>query len=484
MFDRKLRFASCGLVLSAVAGCNGFGDLSVARFVEPEVPDVHPIRRARADEAVAEFDHKRNEAQYLAAKSSWRQGDYPRCRESLDKVLDRDPNHRASLLLLADVALETDKPDEAVATLRRLTALDPQDAEAAYRLGLALETADQVAEAVPYLRQAAKAEPQNAKYVDALRQAEHLVAGTNRPAPAQAPAPPVALADERFAAALADWEAGREADAAKKVAAFLTAQPDHVDANILQAEIDVAAGRTKAAIERMEKLAAGRPTDPQVCQAFGLILAATGDHLAAAQYFTEAKRLAVAQARPADSAEENAVLQATFVTPADDGEPPTAPAELNLPGAEPRRLDVSQWDPAELLRQGEAALGNKQLDEADRLLHAAIDHSADDVQTALAATVAPLKLEQPELSYRLASHAVVRFPHSAGLHRVRGMAAYRLRRYAEAEAALRQSVSLDNSQALSYFLLGSALHHLGRPEEGERYRSEAARLDARYALRK
>ena len=64
------------------------------------------------------------------------------------------------------------------------------------------------------------------------------------------------------------------------------------------------------------------------------------------------------------------------------------------------------------------------------------------------------------------------------------MAAYRMRRYADAETALRQSLSLDNSQALSYFLLGSALEHLGKPEESERYRSEAARLDSRYALRK
>jgi uncharacterized protein HemY len=63
------------------------------------------------------------------------------------------------------------------------------------------------------------------------------------------------------------------------------------------------------------------------------------------------------------------------------------------------------------------------------------------------------------------------------------MAAYRMRRYSEAEAALRQSLSLDNSQALSYFLLGSALEHLGQPEAGGRYRSEAARLDSRYALR-
>ena len=87
MLVRKTVLTLCGLVLSAgVAGCSGLEKLSSLEWPEPEVPDVHPIRKKRADDAVAEFDRRRNEAQYLAAQSSWRQGDYARCRESLEKV--------------------------------------------------------------------------------------------------------------------------------------------------------------------------------------------------------------------------------------------------------------------------------------------------------------------------------------------------------------------------------------------------------------
>jgi uncharacterized protein HemY len=149
----------------------------------------------------------------------------------------------------------------------------------------------------------------------------------------------------------------------------------------------------------------------------------------------------------------------------DDGETITAPEPPTVAG----------------LKQVETAAAAV---EVGARLRAVVEQGADDPQAALGASIEALKLEQPELAFELASAAVKRFPRSAGLHRVRGMAAYRLGRYAEAEAALRQSLSLDNSQALSYFLLGSALDRLGKTEQAQRYRSEAARLDARYASRK
>jgi predicted Zn-dependent protease len=234
----------------------------------------------------------------------------------------------------------------------------------------------------------------------------------------------------------------------------------------------------------MEKLSAVYPQDLQVCRAFGLILKAKGDPIAANRRFAQAEQLAAAQANRSQTIVDEGVVQASYVAPVDNVEAPAVPAEAEPVAPEPPVLKDSHHDAAQLLGRGEAALTNKQIDEARRLLKAAIDASGDDPQTALAASIAALKLEQSALSYELASHAVRRFPTSAALHRVRGLAAYRMRRYSDAEGALRQSLSLDNSQALSYFLLGSALEHLGKTEEGARYRSEAARLDSRYALRK
>ena len=108
----------------------------------------------------------------------------------------------------------------------------------------------------------------------------------------------------------------------------------------------------------------------------------------------------------------------------------------------------------------------------------------NDAHAVVVASIEALKLEQPALAYELSKEGTQRFPESAGLHRVQALAAYRLGRYEEAEAAVRQSLSLDNSQALSYFLLGSVCERRGDRASAARYRAEAARLDARYASQK
>lgn len=442
MTNRK-PFAALAAALSAtvLSGCAGM-PLSGWDPFEPEVADVRPRLKQRSDEAVARFDRERNEAQYAAAETSWRQGDYERCREALEKVLLRDPNHRNSLLLSADVALETDRPEEAVETLRRLAALDPQDAEAAYRLGVALEAVGDVAAALPYLRQAVEFDPTNPKYADAVPEAERQLTELKEQAGD--------TTDADFAAALAEWEAGRDEAANRLVTGFLTKHPDHVEANILKAEIDLAAGLGDDALQRMDRLAVRYPHDPQICRATGLMFETLGNARAAEHCFAEARRLT----------KQDQVEPATYegAIASDETTPPEPPS-------------------AAVLAQAETVAARERL-------RAAVERGTDDPQAALAASIEALKLEQPELALELATAGAKRFPRSAGLQRACGMAAYRLGRYAEAETALRQSLSLDNSQALSYFLLGSALDRLGKTDEAERYRNEAARLDVRYASRK
>lgn len=507
------RFAVVALLcLAASVGCQ-VPDVSKWKFPEPPVPDVGPIRKERREDAVREFDERRNSAQFLAAQTCWRQGDQQRCREALEKVLDRDPNHRGALLLSAELALETDRPQEAVDSLRRALALDPRDAETAYRLGLALETSGDSAEAVPYLRQASQADPANKQYASALSEVEQQLSGGNKTAaaptdePAQleqpqeakpaspaaekveakvvaAPVPqPEAERDPEFAAALADWEANRVVECAQRLTRILERDPDHIEGNILQAEIELNGGQTAAALRRMDRLVLSFPRSFQVRQACGLVNEAAGNVDKANLFFQEAEALAeaetlvtVAYQEPMEAA--NAVAAAPVAIASNEIALPAVPQLEDMPN------DELPQDAAVLLVDGQAALEAGKIPDARRLLKAAVTRGKDDPQTAVTASIAALKLEQPELALELSSAGSKEFPRSAALHRIHGMASYRLGQYAEAESSLRQSLNLDNSQALSYFLLGSAQNRLGKTEEAKRNLREAARLDARYARRK
>ena len=64
---------------------------------------------------------------------------------------------------------------------------------------------------------------------------------------------------------------------------------------------------------------------------------------------------------------------------------------------------------------------------------------------------------------------------------VLGAAQYRLGDYQAAQVAIAQALSLDKSDALAYFLMGSTLVRLGQTTAAERQFAEAARLDPRFS---
>jgi tetratricopeptide (TPR) repeat protein len=64
---------------------------------------------------------------------------------------------------------------------------------------------------------------------------------------------------------------------------------------------------------------------------------------------------------------------------------------------------------------------------------------------------------------------------------VLGAAHYRRGEYQVAQTALAQALSLDKSDALAYFLMGSTLAKQNEHEAAAKYLAEAARLDVRFA---
>lgn len=332
---------------------------------------------------------------------------------------------------------------------------------------------------------------------------------------------PIATETSAIETAAAAWDAGRKAECLKAVAEILAHDPKHIEANILHVEMDLDAGRHDEARARIERLAICNPQSAQVRRACGLAYQALGDtaradsafamaetlELGAIEDTTPRAELARAEAKHAATSRRVAVptssntlaiqpiSSATSIpsesTEADSANPNDLAADTfgpALPIVDPndeaparakRRLSAEQH-----LEKGEVFLKAGRYDDARRELSAAISANNCEVKTAAAAALAPLKYEQSAHALALAREGLKRYPDSAGLHRIEGTAALRLRKHLEAEAALRQSLNLDNSQALTYFLLGSVYDRLGNKEASTRHLSQAARLDRRYAARK
>lgn len=546
------RAATAAGWIAAAAGCAAW-DLPSLKLPQPPVADVRPIRKERAENAIKAFEEQRNRAQYEAAATFWRQGDIAAARNSLASVLEREKNHRESLLLLAEIELEHGRTPDAVGLLRRAAESHPQNAEVAYKLGLALEADHKISEALHYFRIAGALAPDEVKYSEAYSLAENALHSEGKAAPAAqiadgaphaaathgsanehtmpaetaaavryAPAAGSSVAvenrDAEFEKVLAHWDAGQKPEAKAALAKLLARNPKHIEGAILQTEIDLEAERFAEARERMERLVIRHPQNAQVRRACGLVYRALGDEQRAAHCLAQAERLERAQVSGTESIEtakqETEIVeigQAVSDLPiADDSTSPLPVAPggaaeqllLTLPEApSPRSLDARLASAAlpiresieksaeeltadEHRRRALEALQAAEPDVARVEFTAAMTRRPKDSQLVIDAAVQSLKYEQPELALELAERGRKNFPRSAALARLEGTAAYQLGRYPEAERALRQSLSLDNSQGLTYFLLGSVLNRLGDSEAAERHFRDAARLDRRFATKK
>jgi Flp pilus assembly protein TadD len=104
----------------------------------------------------------------------------------------------------------------------------------------------------------------------------------------------------------------------------------------------------------------------------------------------------------------------------------------------------------------------------------------DDQQIPLDAAVYSLRQDRPEAAIAIATAGLQNFPDSPALYRVLGMAQYRHMEFAAARVSLGRALSLDKSNALAYFLMGSTLARLGEADAARQQFDEAARLDPRY----
>lgn len=293
---------------------------------------------------------------------------------------------------------------------------------------------------------------------------------------------------------------------------LLKHNPQHREGGLLMTQVLLGDGKTEEARRQLEPLKQKYPDDPAVLHTAGLLLEAEGNSPEAVRCFELATKLApsnevyalsyeaaVAEP-PSDSpAPRTAARPVAVIAAADESEggesgndarigdatTDDAAARNGLPAQTSSRRRINMPATArELVERGGRALAAGSADNAKTFFHRACEAAPDDPQIPLSAVVLALREDELELALQTAEQGVRTFPESASLYRALGTAQYRLADYKGAKASFEQALALDNSSALSYFLMGSTLEKLGRTEAARTYFVRAQRLDPKCCVRR
>ncbi len=128
---------------------------------EAAIANVTPIRKGRAEEAIAEFERRRDQAQFTAALARWREGDIDECHIALDEIIQRNPEHTQARLLLSELLLAEKQPRLALEQVERVLEREPRNASAVHTAGLAYEAIGEDNVAREHFRLATELEPEN-----------------------------------------------------------------------------------------------------------------------------------------------------------------------------------------------------------------------------------------------------------------------------------------------------------------------------------
>lgn len=135
--------------------------------------DTSPPLQKRNEEFAKQFDAQRDFAEYEAAKSRWLQQRDPKgCREALEKLLTRRPQHREGRLLLAELMLAEGNAQAAYDQARTMLNSCPNDAQVHYTVALALDALGKPSDAMGYYERATRMDPSSEAYAAAYRTAK------------------------------------------------------------------------------------------------------------------------------------------------------------------------------------------------------------------------------------------------------------------------------------------------------------------------
>ena len=102
---------------------------------------------------------KDNEELYQRGLAYYQAGDYDRCRQTVEQLLQSDPQNGSVLTLKGMVLGELECPQEAIAALQQATQIDPDGPDGWYHLAIALMTVGELPRAVEAFRAALRIRP-------------------------------------------------------------------------------------------------------------------------------------------------------------------------------------------------------------------------------------------------------------------------------------------------------------------------------------
>ncbi len=294
--------ATCLCLLAVVfSGCAGM------QLPDTSVPDIAPERHTRADQAAAEFEARRAFAEYQAALNYWQRNDVKGCLQTLDRLLERSPDHLEARLLAAEVCLELGHHPQAMEHLAAAETGHPDDPRVHHATGLALDAMRRPNEALARYKRAMELAPDEevfaVSYHAATQTAANLQApplappltddtglalATDEPNPVTASEPadradsddvessrsPEALA-QRGAQAL---QQGLPDAALAYYSKAMRQQPDNLQLAITAAVQSLQANYPELAVELLSPLAGDFPQSARLRQVLGTAFYRLGDY--------------------------------------------------------------------------------------------------------------------------------------------------------------------------------------------------------------
>jgi tetratricopeptide (TPR) repeat protein len=496
--QRASQLAFC-LVFFAIAGCAGGWGATNQAVKRNTANDAGPSREDRKEALARDFDKQRDDAQLDAAASCWQRGDVDGCTKLIDQLLARNSNNRRALLLLADVDLFNGRPEDAATQLQTLVATDPKDAVAQHALAQVWDACGRHEEALAHYQIANQLDPQNEEFALSYKMATGLVdlpyrnsayiATANRSGDVSNPQPqamvgtPVKLASAT-SPVVAVPETNEKSDNINTSVAEM--QPSHLQSGLQSSDLQhvgepvtnsaavIDQSQAEQASWRLNGSSLVQQKRPQIFVPPENV----NNWLGRLDFVNPADNAPVTtNATPLSAS----ALSVAEIVPALETVPPSPPRATSAaaslpvaPGAKPSIVasPVSYEAPAK------TSISPVQ----PAFLAESSDHP-EVLQDPLHLAAEALGRGDTEKAVDIASRGLSRTPDQAAeLYRLLGTAHYRRGEYQAAQAALTQALSLDKADALSYFLMGATLDKLDEHEAAQKYFSEAAHLDARYAF--
>jgi predicted Zn-dependent protease len=296
MFAKPTKSARPGRVLPAViilvaCGCAQLKDATNnLTDVADELEDVAVQRQERKQQVVEDFARRRDNTQYRASLACWERGDARGCESQLIDLLNRNPDHLAARLALADLRLERGKPAAAEQQYRELIARHPHQALVHYNYGLFLDVTGRTDEAAEHFGRAAEIEPDHPTFA-ALA------------APSDPPATPAVSATAASRTAVPDdpnlavvaaanlLQAGKADLALQLAAAASQRHPGNVRLRHAVASAQYESGDPKSAQVTLQQALSLDKGNALTYFLLGYALQAQGDDEAAQRHFAKARQL-------------------------------------------------------------------------------------------------------------------------------------------------------------------------------------------------